>query len=708
MKNTSFYTWIFLIVIALAPWLGGSVAYSVGAVPSSEWFSVAFFDRSFPSIQHAFLGILILISGICVVLKKRILLLPNPWIFGALVIFWVLSGTSFFVSENRYASLQEFTRVSVFAATYLICIATLGRVSLVALGLSVLGVSVALVGLMGISEFIETSRSVPNWRIFAGWQNPNAAAGLFAITLPIVCSFAMATHYRPYQILSMLSVAVIGSALLLTASKGGLLSAVIGVSTVGIITMFQTSKRRVVFLRYGLCIASIVFLFSLVSVVAKISQPGAQAAGRLAAATQEVEQSAGYRLQLWKDTVDMAVQNATTGVGIGTYQLNIRRYSSLQPPVLAHNTYLQMASESGLVACAAFVFFIAAVLRFAIKKHPASGTFHNLLRIGLLGALVAGSANMFIESSLSFLGFSILFAFLLACSSLVSFDGAIADRAPFRFPSFMVSALAAIFILFLMLSAYSDIKIANAQHLAQRGLLESAITELNSAKSLTPLNPEPLAQLARIYTLQKKYDNARSHYLEAISRSQNSNFYVALAKIYALQNEYHLSNNAFLSAIERDPANPALVEQYLNFLKDRSDPKATDIAKRLVAMETSPYVTLNPLPQFIPTSFVSARIYLADKAKQTNNTQSELEHLLAAFNILANYREKTYVQLKNIVGEDPERLDFVIAGESMRKADEKFAELQNIANRIIVIYEQNGKPKSAMEIKEKIEKLKNL
>jgi len=87
----------------------------------------------------------------------------------------------------------------------------------------------------------------------------------------------------------------------------------------------------------------------------------------------EQETSAAERLEAWKVAIDMALKHPLTGVGLGSFTVAFPAFSDSRPRI-AHNTPLQIAADSGLIAvgayCAIAFFALTRLLRLANQLRP--------------------------------------------------------------------------------------------------------------------------------------------------------------------------------------------------------------------------------------------------------------------------------------------------------------------------------------------------
>jgi O-antigen ligase len=77
------------------------------------------------------------------------------------------------------------------------------------------------------------------------------------------------------------------------------------------------------------------------------------------------------RLGIYKANLDIVRDHPVFGLGFGRYQRAARPYYDRHPDAdrrsHAHNNFLQIAAEAGLVGLAAFTLLFATMLRFGIE-----------------------------------------------------------------------------------------------------------------------------------------------------------------------------------------------------------------------------------------------------------------------------------------------------------------------------------------------------
>ncbi|MBX7246570.1 MAG: O-antigen ligase family protein [Candidatus Sumerlaeaceae bacterium] len=251
-----------------------------------------------------------------------------------------------------------------------------------------------------------TFELIPNFPA-STFGNGNFAAHFLVPALLLIVGAALSSAGQIRWLL--LIGAVTGSAfLLLTQSRGGVLTLLIGLSVLGI--AFPLAKRPVrlrPLLISGLAIAAVI-AGSFVSGTAQRF---------LQSPPQGETSTARYRELIWRDTARMIADRPMLGTGIGNYDVGIMAYASeslLQQQTgafaservnRAHNDYLDIAAELGLPGLILLLAALACV-GLAAWRSIRSG---NMAHLGAISAVFATCLYCLIDFPLNNPASSLLF-----------------------------------------------------------------------------------------------------------------------------------------------------------------------------------------------------------------------------------------------------------------------------------------------------------
>ena len=308
-----------------------------------------------------------------------------------------------------------------------------------AVGLVVLGAAVALVGIVQYGVFLWDPQKAG--RIYGFWKpiwgtdpfgpfvNRNHFAGWMLLTLPVAVGYFFALVDRGMRgvrpvfrervlwfsspaasrvILVGLGIAVMGVSLVLTLSRsgiGGFLLAMAVFAWVVLRRHTHRSKRAVTF-------AYLVLLVALT-----VGWVGFDALAQRFAAAKDSELNG--RLPVWSDTVNVVRDFPWTGTGLNTYgtaMLLYQEHGRELRVVEAHNDYLQVAAEGGVllgIPAVALLFVLIREIRRRFRER-ADDTMEYWLRVGATTGLVAMALQETVEFGLQMPGIAALFAVVAA------------------------------------------------------------------------------------------------------------------------------------------------------------------------------------------------------------------------------------------------------------------------------------------------------
>jgi hypothetical protein len=220
-------------------------------------------------------------------------------------------------------------------------------------------------------------------RIFGTFVYPNAFAGGILLFLPVCLWQAWALTARWPQIARGVLVGLLGylalACLFWTGSKGGWLIALMMVAVAGLHLEFSR-KMKVTLVSIGL-VLGLVFFFM-----------------RFSGYFQKGATSVGARFTYWSAAVQTVKERPLFGSGPGTFSVMYEKSKPADAEMakLAHNDYLEQASDSGIVGGLTFTGFVILSLAMLYPTARRIGWGGMVIWLGLLG----WGAQSFIEFGL--------------------------------------------------------------------------------------------------------------------------------------------------------------------------------------------------------------------------------------------------------------------------------------------------------------------
>jgi len=205
---------------------------------------------------------------------------------------------------------------------------------------------------------------------FGGWiygpyVNHNHYAGLMEMLVPVPLVFAFSRYARSRERWAAASAAAfMGATIFLSGSRGGMAAFALQIA---IFLWFLFRERT------GSRAAFLMAAFLVVSLTSIAWIGGSEVSARLStiSTNKHSEIANDIRLKINRDTLHMFAQRPILGWGLGSFESVYPQFRSFYTNFLvdkAHNDYLQLLAETGLVGFAIMIWFLVAALRRALPK----------------------------------------------------------------------------------------------------------------------------------------------------------------------------------------------------------------------------------------------------------------------------------------------------------------------------------------------------
>lgn len=648
----------------LAVLTGGQL--SLDASPSTTpWLQAALTGSSeTPFGTRLVLLCLVLVPLTVVMLRRQVQSVPRLPVLAFGAGFLTLAIFSSLWSSYTWAGLSTWPSLALGGGVFLLSVAVLGRKQGPLLALDVLVAGAAVLAARGIMEYAAIRGSEPGYRIFAGWNNPNGLASMLVLAFPVgLARCASAERVRALGLGS--GTVLIGIALVLTQSKGGL--AALGVGVVACVITVLASKglgKRLVPM-LGLAAVAAVLGWA---VLTNASRQAGAGPGRLASADSTSQQSSGYRIQLWKGTLQLATERPS-GWGLGSYRFVSARPGVTPMTYSSHQTWLQTAAETGLLGLGLLVGLFAVWLRLAVGGIRFLTWERKLGLAGCVGAVAAVSAHGFVETNLGFLGVLFGTTYVMGCALCLSNDGTSPESMPSSARNVLLAGLVVSGLFLGILAARNEAEKSHAAQLLMQGDGQGSVAAAQSAFSASLGNDgEALALQARANGKLSLMERAAS--LTPVPRT-----YRMLSDLAEAQGDDLTALSALERGLRLDPNNlPTLWRLVELYEKTGNRDKAQSAARRLVHVEEVPYFQVRAIPELVPTETYRARIYLASSE---SDPAKRAELLRGALTGLRAYLTETLPMVRRFAS-----ADMTFVGESLVSA----REVRDLAQAALAAY----------------------
>jgi O-antigen ligase len=235
------------------------------------------------------------------------------------------------------------------------------------------GVSIAVFALLyGISPNGKLYWIYPThggW-IYGPYVNHNHYAGLMELLVPIPLVVALTRVADELQrIAAAVAAAIMVATIFLSGSRGGMLAIFVELAVLAVILLRR--KKGVPFALGRVAIGLVAFAVVLVTMLTWLG--GKELTARVSSISTEsrAEISGGMRFSIDRDGIRMFRQRPVLGWGLGTFPVVYPQFRSFYTNFFvneAHDDYLQLLTEMGLLGFATMLWFLVVLFRHAWPK----------------------------------------------------------------------------------------------------------------------------------------------------------------------------------------------------------------------------------------------------------------------------------------------------------------------------------------------------
>lgn len=413
--------WIYLVVLVFAPlafgttelWSLVTVEVLVG-VAAVVMFVTLWLKRDHlyevPGLWPLLLLLVFMVIQL-VPLPGGLVKLIAPGSYEAYAPLVAVSGEQWIpLTINQKLTLQELLRIGSYALMYIMSVQLLSTyVRLKRTLTSIIWLS-ATIAVMAIIHHVSSPetlfwiRSGPEGTTsFGPWVNQNQYAGFMEMLSPL--AIALFLFYKPrldsgesirgkivsfftmpggnLHLLYGLAAVVITMSVFVSLCRGGILTVSVAILVFMLLYHLKRPQQgRWAVVGIVCCILVTVSWFGWGTIVAEFNR-GVDASGSLQ----------DSRFTLWKDTLQLIENFAIFGGGFGTFVDSYPSYSTIPSDYLfdhAHNDYLELLTDGGIIGFGLAAWFVMAVLRHGWSKVRARrDQYASLLGIGAFTGIVA-------------------------------------------------------------------------------------------------------------------------------------------------------------------------------------------------------------------------------------------------------------------------------------------------------------------------------
>lgn len=285
-----------------------------------------------------------------------------------IAIFIILALGSFIFSGYKYESLLSLLKLFSYIGIYYLIVngsdhAMRKKLAWLAI---FIGTGLSIYGLLQYGNYLDRSWWIPKDFLASTFVNHNHLAGYLELVIPLALAIIMAKSRLSLlaRTFTMVSVAVMAGAIILSQSRGGWMGLGLSLGLMVSIAFKRNSgnKKYIALVVIALVLLTGLLYFGGERILTRIDIPGAGSNG---------DASLGIRHKIWQGGYSLVSHDPVTGTGIGTFAHAFPRYGPEGLKVqanFAHNDYLQMASEMGLLAPFVMLWIFCSFIISAIKQ----------------------------------------------------------------------------------------------------------------------------------------------------------------------------------------------------------------------------------------------------------------------------------------------------------------------------------------------------
>ena len=341
-------------------------------------------------------------------------------------------GTLSFDPHATETVLLQLAALIIYFAAALAFVDTPRRLRLVARLVVVFGFLLAVYGLM--QHFVNPRtifwvREPKQAEPFGPYVNRHHFAGYMELTLamPLGLLFAGAIE-RERVLLYAFASAIMAIALVMTNSRGGMLSMVCEILFLAAVaaTALRRNKRRAEFedratrvraaaIRVGLGFAMIFAVF-----IGVLYFGGEDAITRLLGTVNSADPTTG-RAHFWAGTIEIIKDHPWIGTGLGAFSAVYPRYDTGNGTYRleqAHNDYLQIVSDAGIIGAIIGLVFVVVLFRMALRRMQSHDKWRRGVALGALSGCAGALVHSFFDFTLHTTANALLFLVLAALATL--------------------------------------------------------------------------------------------------------------------------------------------------------------------------------------------------------------------------------------------------------------------------------------------------
>lgn len=297
--------------------------------------------------------------------------------------------------------------------------------------LAFLGIIQAIISPKKIYGLLAASSGDP----FGPFVNRHNFAAYMEMTLGLTLGllFSGAVE-RDKRLLYFTAIGLMGIALLMTQSRGGLVSFVASLIFLVALTSFKQNEKgkevkatsSTILLRIGMIVAFTILLLWGVAYIGKDTSL------TRFAEQQNVGDPTSSRTKIWQTSIKMFTAHPILGWGLGAFGVGYTQFDTgngIERPEQAHNDYLQVLTDAGIIGAVLGIFFIVSFFYLSWQRRKTKDIFRRGVVMGAMTGCFSLLVHSFFDFTLHITAVALLF---LTCVALATINDRVEDPDAYR------------------------------------------------------------------------------------------------------------------------------------------------------------------------------------------------------------------------------------------------------------------------------------
>ncbi len=299
------------------------------------------------------------------------------------------------------------------------------------------------------------------------------------------------------------------------------------------------------------------------------------------------------RFLIWKTCLSMIKSNPLFGCGVGNFEVGYYAFAAGNPDVFlsltqrithAHNEFLEIWVETGIIGLSLFLFFIFAIFRMAFDiMRIKEKSFEKSIAIVAFSSIIGLGINCFASFPLQTISSS--FFFFISCGILSGVYFNVREKKPiqigFHHPAvpFCCMIIICLYIVFAFTSINSSYSLMKAKKIMHATIKSKnpvlwLVAEAygKNAVNYNPFNIENYFLLGEIYLVGNQTEKARENFLKALKFQPYSDLILNNLGITEQRSKnFQRAETYFLKALSINQKNPETLRNFGNLYLEKKD-----------------------------------------------------------------------------------------------------------------------------------------